>query len=182
MTTSQLPEPYRWLLKEDGPALLDAALDHYGTKEIKGAAHNQKIIDWAKELGGPVAEWFKNDEEAWCGLFMAVCIKHAGFEPPKGFDAIRALKYSTWGKHVVMPLLGDVLVFNRSGGGHVGIYVGEDTEAFHVLGGNQADSVCITRISKDRLFASTRPPYKTQPKNLRRVHLKPSGGVSQNEA
>jgi cell wall-associated NlpC family hydrolase len=46
-------------------------------------------------------------------------------------------------------MLGDVLVFRRGGGGHVALYVGEDEEAFHVLGGNQADR-CASRDSPAR--------------------------------
>jgi cell wall-associated NlpC family hydrolase len=80
-------------------------------------------------------------------------------------------------------MLGDVLVFKRQGGGHVGLYVGEDKDAYHVLGGNQSDSVSITRILKDRLHAARRCTWKTaQPANVRRVFLSGSGAVSQNEA
>ncbi len=46
------------------------------------------------------------------------------------------------------PMLGDVLVFGRKGGGHVGLYVGEGRDAYHVLGGNQDDTVSIKRIAR----------------------------------
>lgn len=36
-------------------------------------------------------------------------------------------------------------------GGDVALYVGEDAGAYHCLGGNQSDKVCITRIAKSRL-------------------------------
>jgi hypothetical protein len=42
-------------------------------------------------------------------------------------------------------------VFTRSGGGHVGLYVGEDATHYHVLGGNQANLVSIMRLAKGRL-------------------------------
>ena len=54
------------------------------------------------------------------------------------------------------PALGAVVVFWRispnSGKGHVGFYVGEDGEAYYVLGGNQGDAVSVVRISRDRLL------------------------------
>ena len=56
-------------------------------------------------------------------------------------------------------VLGDTLIFSRKGGGHVGTYVGESTDSFFVLGGNQSDKVNITRILKNRLFAIRRPLY-----------------------
>jgi hypothetical protein len=50
-------------------------------------------------------------------------------------------------------------VFKRAGGGHVGFYIGKDPDrqALHVLGGNQADQVSVTRIRRDRLFAARWP-------------------------
>jgi hypothetical protein len=57
---------------------------------------------------------------------------------------------------------GAVLVFKRPGGGHVGFYVGEDATSYFVLGSNQADSVCIERISKDRCVA-LRWPTESNP-------------------
>ncbi|MEG8056929.1 hypothetical protein QP150_09490 [Sphingomonas sp. 22L2VL55-3] len=44
-----------------------------------------------------------------------------------------------------------------SGGGHVGFYVGEDATAYHVLGGNQGDTVSVARIAKDRCIARRWP-------------------------
>ncbi len=61
----------------------------------------------------------------------------------------------------VSPTLGAILVFwrgKRTGWlGHVGFYTGEDTSAYHVLGGNQGDKVSITRIAKERLLEARWP-------------------------
>ena len=56
-----------------------------------------------------------------------------------------------WGRELIAPRLGCILVFTRAGGGHVGLYLGEDATHFHILGGNQSNSVSVTRIGKDRL-------------------------------
>ncbi|RZL82832.1 MAG: hypothetical protein EOP66_04490 [Sphingomonas sp.] len=53
--------------------------------------------------------------------------------------------------------MGVTLVFGREGGGHVGFYVGEDDHAYHAIGRNQSNSVCITRIAKSRLIAARWP-------------------------
>ena len=66
--------------------------------------------------------------------------------------------------------------------GHVGFYAGEDDSHYHVLGGNQSDRVCITRVSKGRLYAARRPLYRVQPGNIRPVHLEATGALSLNEA
>lgn len=177
----QLPEEYRWLLKEPGPRILTEALHWYGTLELPGEANNPVIIEWAKEVGGWIGDWYTQDSVPWCGLFMAMVAKRAGF--PFNQKALAAGEWLKWGDPVAIPSLGDVLVFSRPGGNHVGEYVCEDAEAYHVLGGNQSDSVCITRIAKSRLTGARRCRWKTaQPLNVRPIHVAPSGALSQNEA
>lgn len=39
----------------------------------------------------------------------------------------------------------------------MGFYWAEDDDAYHVLGGNQSNSVNITRIAKDRLLSARWP-------------------------
>lgn len=177
-----LPQQYQWLLKESGPKMLIEALKLYGTKEIFGNKHNQVILDWAKVVGIP--ELVKDDEQAWCGLFMAfVAIRGQKFIPMKNFDILRALKWQAFGTPVNEAMLGDVLVFKRPGGGHVGMYVGEDNTAYHVLGGNQSNMVCITRLEKARLVAIRRPIYSIgQPAAVRRIVLSSVGVLSTDEA
>lgn len=185
MNPPGLPPQYAYLGSEPGPNILKEALLWHGTLELPGDANNPVIIEWAKEVGGWIGSWYQQDSVPWCGLFMAMAAKRAGF----GFTqkALSALEWAKWGTPVKVPdagpMLGDVLVFKREGGGHVGLYVGEDKDHYHVLGGNQSDSVCITRIAKNRLYAARRCDWKVaQPANVRRVHLSASGPVSQNEA
>lgn len=176
-----LPKRYLFLVREKHPRILLEALRLHGVKEVRGDMDNPVIISWAKEVGGWIADWYKSDAVPWCGLFMAVVCKRAKL--PYKQTALRALSWSAWGEHVTIPMLGDVLVFTRNGGGHVGIYVGEDVSHYHVLGGNQSDSVSISRISKGRLYAARRTKWKwAQPKNIRRVYMDGIGSISENEA
>lgn len=75
-------------------------------------------------------------------------------------------------------------MFERAGGGgHVGLYVGDDAGAYHVLGGNQSDQVCVSRIAKARCIAVRRCPWKlAQPGNVRPVRPAAGGALSTNEA
>lgn len=178
-----LPAAYKWLDKESGPAILKEALKLHGTKEIVGKEHNPTILGWAKEIGGWIASFYTEDEIPWCGLFVGVCAKRAGF--PFTQKMLSAKEWMNWGQAVKTPMLGDVLVFQRPGGGHVGIYVGEDDQAYHVLGGNQDNQVSITRISKgkDRFVGARRCQWKiAQPANVRTVRLAAAGKLSENEA
>ena len=174
-----LPTSYAWLSKEPAPKILLEALKLYGTTETPGKPSNKDILGWARELG--LYQVYVSDEIPWCGLFVAICAKRAGLEVPK--NPLWALSWSAFGAPVINPMLGDVLVFTRKGGGHTGIYVGEDAKAYHVLGGNQLDKMCVSRIAKERLYAARRTEWKkAQPATVRRVWLAPSGAMSENEA
>lgn len=152
--------------------MLVEALNLFGVSEKEGDADNPEILKWAKEIG--YKNEYTHDSIPWCGLFVAVVAKRAGKSLPN--NPLWARNWSHWGA-VCAPELGAVLVFSRGTGGHVGLYVGEDNHCFHVLGGNQGDSVCITRIEKSRLIAA-RCMYKHKPKNVRPVRIIGVGDVS----
>lgn len=182
---NKLPEQYEWLLEEKSPKMLVCALELYGTKEDLSVKSNPTILGWAAEIGGKVADVYKADSVPWCALFLSVIAKRAGKELPK--DPLWALNWSTFGKHVDFPMLGDVLVFVRttqSGAkaGHIGLYVFETNSGYGVLGGNQNDRVSITIIPKNRLYAARRPIYSiATPANVRRVFLSNKGTISTKE-
>lgn len=173
-----IPEKYKWLEKEPSPKILKEALRWVGTLEGKGTSNNPVIIAWAEELGGWIGQWYKQDSVPWCGLFMAFCAKRAGFR--FGQKALSALEWANWGtQRDGAPMLGDVLVFRRAGGGHVGLYVCEDHEAYHVLGGNQKDQVCITRLPKKNLVTARHCTWiNSQPENVRVVWVQESGSMT----
>lgn len=140
------------------PRWLTAARAKLGTKEAPGPANSPTIMGWAKRLGTKVLGIAYNaDSVPWCGVFVAACMQDAGL--PSAPIAVRASAWATYGARLRFDRLapGAILVFQRPGGGHVGFYVGEDSTAYHVLGGNQSDAVTITRIAKDRCIAARWP-------------------------
>lgn len=158
---ASLPNQYAFLDKAVKPPILKEALKYLGLREIAGQPSDPTIMGWAKML--KVGDVYKNDDMAWCALFVSACAFNVGLKPPKGYDCLRALKFAQWGEAVHGPLaLGDIISverFDRQGklvGGHVGILVGEDDQAFHVLGGNQGDAVSFTRIGKQRRYTIRR--------------------------
>ncbi len=171
-----LPIEYQWLANVPGPKMLVEGLRHYGLREIVGTQHNPVILLWWKELGRP----FPDDETPWCGAFVGICASRSGKELPAFPE--RAMSWKTFGRAVSAPMLGDVVVFKRPGGGHVGIYVGADDVAYHVLGGNQGNAVSIARLNRNRAVAFRRPIYRNQPDNVKPIVLSASGTLSANEA
>ena len=160
----------------DDPPWLATAKSHKGLKEVPGPKHNSTIVLWLEKLRA----WWKDDETPWCGVFVAHCMQEAGFDLPKFW--MRARAWETWGSNLRQDRLapGAILVFERKGGGHVGFYVAEDPRFYHVLGGNQSNSVNITRIAKSRLTAARWP--KGYPVVRGPLWAKAEGAVSRNEA
>jgi uncharacterized protein (TIGR02594 family) len=173
---------YSYLKNEKSPRILIEALKYLGVKEIVGTKHNPVILNWAKELD--IENVYNSDEIAWCGLFMAYVCHKAGLET--GFtnqQSLWALNWNKFGAKTSVAMLGDVLTFKRKSGGHVGIYVGEDDACYHVLGGNQNNSVSIVRIEKTRISQIRRTKWKIkQPDNVRVVKLENNGKISENES
>ena len=157
---------------------MDYAASLIGTREIKGPKHNPTILQWAKNLGRKVGIVFNNDELAWCGLFAGEVMNRAGHTPPN--ICVRASEWAKFGVGLREGAFGAVLVFSRQGGGHVGFYVSEDDTTYHVLGGNQSDSVNITRIAKNRLSAIRWPAGIPLPKSGP-IRKRFDGAISTNE-
>lgn len=155
--------------------MLIEALKYLGTYEYEGSSDNPAILGWAKGLG---IKDYTHDSIPWCGLFVAHVAKVCGKAIPA--SPLWALSWSRWGT-ACTPELGCIMTFRRNGGGHVGFYVGEDQESYHILGGNQLDQVSIARIPKGR-FVAARCQYKIKPANIRKVYLSPEGNLSENEA
>jgi uncharacterized protein (TIGR02594 family) len=152
-------------------------------KEIPGAKSNPLILQMAKDAD--VSNIYKNDDTPWCAVAHAAIAIRAGKEVPfTGWDRLRAASFSRFGQEVINPVLGDTLVFTRAGGGHVGLYIAEDETAYHVMGGNQANSYNITRISKNRVTAVRRPIYRSGiPLSAKKYTVAPnSEPLSTNEA
>jgi uncharacterized protein (TIGR02594 family) len=180
------PSNYQWLDSiKSLPKNIRIGLDNIGVQEVVGKGSNKTIMAWRDELNqaGVRISGYSDDDIAWCGLFAAIVsyrrMKAAG-EVVK--DPLWAKNWAKYGIKSPQAGLGDVLVFSRNGGGHVGFYVAEDSSAYHILGGNQSNKVCIARISKDRCIAVRRPPYKVVPVSVKPYSVKASGVISTNEA
>lgn len=167
------------------PVWLREARRFMDLKEISGAKSNPTILGWAKALGGWIASYYTNDDIPWCGLFLAHIM---GATLPKELlpsNPLSAKAWGTFGKRLSSPALGAVMVFNRDGGDHVGLYLGETATAYRILGGNQSNSVSLTWIAKKRLVDGgiRWPSTVAAPVVGGRIHLAANGSpLSTNEA
>jgi len=170
---SQLSK-YPHLVGLGAPKALVEAIALLGIKEFKGTADCPVILGWAKEVG--LGGVYSHDEIPWCGLFMAVVMHRAG--KPVVDNPLWARNWAKFGNKSDVPSLGDVLVFQRGSAGHVALYVGEDSTHYHILGGNQSDSVCIVMKAKGDLIAARNFYEVAKPANCVPVHLSVNGGVA----
>ena len=119
---------------------VEIAFAELGTLEWSHGS-NPEVEKYHNAVGGK--GW--TDSIAWCGSFVGYVLKKAGYALPQ--HPYRALSWLEYGKSSFIPVYGAIAVKRRKGGGHVGFVVGmsEDARYVDVLGGNQHDSVNVTR-------------------------------------
>lgn len=174
--TTDAPDPLQSLSL---PWFLEAQRS-IGITEDTGRGSNPLIIGWGRRLGIS----FSDDETPWCGLFVAHCVGSQVPGEPLPVNPLGARNWAKCGIACAVPQPGAIMVFWRGspGGwlGHVAFYVGEDQNSFHVLGGNQSNSVNVTRLGRDR-FVEARWPKLAPPPVGGPRRLQPNGALSQNE-
>lgn len=154
-------------MTDTAPPWLAVARKLDGVKEFSGAADNPVILDFAKAIGEIFTDMkaysalYRHDATAWCGLFAAYCMASVGYRPPFGNGDLNrflwAQSWAKWGTKLDKPKFGCVMVFTRTGGGHVAFYEREDEGHYYVRGGNQADAVNVARFPKTSLIAAVWP-------------------------
>ena len=129
---------------------------HVGLTEIKGFKHNPIILDYIDKAFKATGQktWIKDDETAWCGSFLGGVFAEAELAKHIPKEFFRALSWAQVGAKLTKPCYGCVVVFKRTGGGHVGIVVGKTkTGRLKVLGANQSDQVNIQDFPTDEVVA-----------------------------
>jgi uncharacterized protein (TIGR02594 family) len=126
------------------PHWLRHARESIGQRETLGPNDSPWIRRmWAKLNGS----WLLG--QPWCGGAMAFWMHACGIKAPAAY--YRAKAWLDWGTPVAAPAVGAVVVFDRQGGGHVGLIVGKtDDGRLLVLGANQRDSVSIAAFDQKR--------------------------------
>lgn len=138
------------------PIWLSVAQMFVGLAEVPGQVSNPVILKWAADMNTP--SWYHDDDQPWCALFMNRLMRACGMASSGyGFDLIRAESFQSWGQGMAIPTLGSILVFKRSGGYHVGLYVGESKMTYLVLGGNQHNAVGVNWMDKSGLVQARWP-------------------------
>lgn len=134
------------------PKWFEIAKGEEGIKEFTGDRDNPEVVKYLKSCSKLGASLQRNDETAWCSAFVNWCVEKADFE---GTESASARSWMNWGKPLVTPVVGCIVVLRRTSNpafGHVGFYVKEDANRVYLLGGNQSDSVNVTTFDKSRVL------------------------------
>lgn len=182
---SEAARPYELPASSEGsdPVWIREAVRLIGTDERPGPGNNPIIMSWAGDLD----QWYPSDATPWCGLFVGHCMRVGAPEDPQDFNRLGAQEWLKFGVGLEKPVLGCIAVFWRgspnSWKGHVGFLVGEDASTWHVLGGNQSDSVNVTRVGKSRTKGWRWPKSIAVPAEAARPFPSATtGSISRNEA
>jgi uncharacterized protein (TIGR02594 family) len=157
----------------DEPSWLSEGRDLLGLREIKGSAHEPKILALWEDAG---LSYIKDDETAWCAAFVGGTLARAGVI---GTRKPNARSYMVWGSDVFeggpngIPL-GAIVVLSRPPSewqGHVAYAVGHTRDGnIALLGGNQGDAVSIAKFQPGRVIAA-RWPTPASRQTLRQLPL-----------
>lgn len=194
-----IPAEFKWLTDpklQPLPKVIQVALRQLGVAEVVGPGSNAAIMGWRNELkaAGHKIEGFSDDDIPWCGLFIAWVCHSAGKGIQEG--PLWAKNWAKYGTEVAtrkngklvnvagrVPSLGDILVYERpGGGGHVDFYIAETATAYIGIGGNKTNRVQISGIEKSRCIAVRRTPMTVAPASMKPYLVTKAGTLTTNEA
>lgn len=127
-------------------AIIHAACNHLGVKEVDGANRGPEIDEWNRRCGVPLGS-------PWCASFASWCISTAG-EPEVKIASALALGARLRNPTFITP--GDVMYFQTGPEtGHCGIVVAVGPGEVACIEGNHGDQVALVRRSTNEVHFCT---------------------------
>ena len=135
---------------ESIPSWLAIALKEVGQKEISGAEHNPRIIEYIASVNPNLVS--EGDELPWSTFFINWVMFKAGIQ---GTRSGAGHSWLQWGTELKTPKPGAVAVFQRPNqpqAAHACLYVGDAGDQIICLSGNVSNSVQVSAMSKSNLI------------------------------
>lgn len=152
------------------PVWIEEARRFLGLHEVRDA----KKLDKALRLDSSAIPW--------CGAFVAMVVGAVLPKEGQPTNPLWALNWQKFGRAIDIPAVGAVVTFKRNGGGHVGFVVGHDATYWHVLGGNQSNTVSVAKIAKSRQSGPLRWPVTAELPVAALPHSTINASITTNEA
>ncbi|HYI39208.1 MAG TPA: TIGR02594 family protein [Allosphingosinicella sp.] len=129
----------------------------------RGKGGHPRILEYLATCGDLDEGEAERDSTPWCSAFVNWCLAKAGIE---GTDSGWARSWAQWGEPIDPPRVGAVAVWARGRTspdapvvtGHVSFFARDLGDRLLVLGGNQADSVCLKTYPKLGYLTDTVSP------------------------
>src|SRR5579872_6216569 len=135
--------PLMPVLPSDAPAWVKTAYKEREQTEIPGPQENPRIVEYFNAIGAK--KTYRDDLDDWASAFAEWSLNKNGIIGPKSDDPFAWLH---WGQKLDQPRFGCITILSFSGLHHVGFFFTDNGESILVLGGNQDDTVNISRYSK----------------------------------
>ncbi|AGF88561.1 baseplate hub subunit and tail lysozyme [Salmonella phage Vi01] len=143
------PEPQPPVDGYDPEKWMTVARGELGVKEYSGKFNNNpRILEYHKTTSLGASE----DEVSWCASFVGWVLIQAGYTSTR---SALARSYLQWGSPLSEPRYGAVVVFRRGNNptfGHVAFVQKFDANYVWCIGGNQSDSVKVSRFSRSSVL------------------------------
>lgn len=138
----------------NAPLWFRLALVERGVIEGPGElVDNPRVLAYYRDAGFPGV---KHDSVPWCAAFVGAMLVRAGVKPS---GSLLARRYLEWGRKLLTPRLGCVVVLTRGSSsylGHVCFWAGPSLG----LGGNQENMVSIRRFDPNKVLGYRWPTEK----------------------
>lgn len=121
--------------KKIPPWLMKARFE-MGIHETPGKEATQRIVEYHAETSYKAT----SDEVPWCSSFLCAMFEWTGIPSTR---SAAAKSWLSWGRVIDKPVQGCVVIFEKMGKFHVGLYEYEDPKDTYALGGNQSNKVCV---------------------------------------
>ena len=135
------------------PAWLRAAYSEIGQAAIRGSYENPRITDYFRAVVN--SSQLRDDSSDWASAFVEWSLNSAGIKGPK---SLWPLAWKNWGREISQPEPGCIVIFQFPSIQHVAFFIEDDGDFIKVLGGDQDDSVNISRYPKSAVVAYRMPP------------------------
>lgn len=143
------PDPQPPVGGYDPEKWMAIARGELGIKEYAGKFNNNpRIIEYHKTTSLGASE----DEVSWCAAFVGWVMIQAGYTSTR---SALARSYLTWGTPLSAPQYGAIVVFRRGNNptfGHVAFVQKFDANYVWCIGGNQSDSVKVSRFRRSSVL------------------------------
>lgn len=134
------------------PVWVHVAFSEIGQTAIPGPHENPRISEYFKAVVD--SDQTQDDQTEWASAFVEWSLNSVGIQGPK---SLWPLAWTKWGRIIKQPEPGCIVMFSYRGVQHVAFYIEEDGDFIKVLGGNENDSVNISRYPKSAVVAYRMP-------------------------